>query len=95
MFSALPGSRAAASVARLAGHTVWAVAGTGRVLPGRVWDSYVTRLTDAGDAWDLELELVPLALVDAVVGPLGVQSVADALCRADCPIAPELLRSLD
>ncbi len=94
-FSALSGSRAAASVARLAGRQVWLAAGVGRVLPGRLWDAYAARLDQLGDPWDNDLELVPLDLVDAVVGPSGMQSCEDTLRRADCPIAPELLKSLD
>jgi hypothetical protein len=93
--AALTGSHAAAAVARAAGKQVWVAAGVGRVLPGRLWDAYAQRLDDASDPWDSELEIVPLSLVDKVVGPGGLSSPADALKRADCPIAPELLKSLD
>jgi translation initiation factor 2B subunit (eIF-2B alpha/beta/delta family) len=93
--SALTGSHAAAAVARAAGKQVWAAAGVGRVLPGRVWDAYAQRLDDASDPWDNELEMVPLSLIHTVVGPDGLSTPADALKRADCPIAPELLKSLD
>ena len=34
------------------------------------------------------------SLVDRLVGPGGLESVADGLRRIDCPIAPELLRSV-
>lgn len=94
-FTAVTGSHAAASVARHAGVPVWAVAGTGRVLPGRMWDAYLRRLDDEGDPWDLDQELVPLSLVDHVVGPLGIATPAEALTRADCPVVAELLKSLD
>jgi hypothetical protein len=93
--SALTGSHAAAAVAKAAGKQVWAAAGVGRVLPGRLWDSYAQRLDDAADPWDNDLELVPLSLIDTVVGPDGLATPAEALKRADCPIAPELLKSLD
>lgn len=93
--SALAGSRAAAAVARAAGKQVWVAAGVGRVLPGRLWDAYAQALDDASDPWDNELELVPLSLVDRVVGPAGLSTVEEALKRADCPIAPELLKSLE
>ena len=95
MLTALPGSRAAAAVAMAAGVPVWAVAGVGRVLPGRMWDTYATRLDDAADPWDNDLEFVPLDLITSVVGPLGAQSTADSLRRAGCPIAPELLKPLN
>ena len=93
--TALPGARAAAAVARSVGTDVWAVAGIGRVLPGRMWTTYEMRLDDAADPWDSELELVPLDLITAVIGPTGSSTPAEALRRADCPIAPELLKPLD
>ena len=89
---ATPGSLAAASAAYVAGVPVWAVVGAGRVLPQRLWDAYRARLDDASDPWDGELELVPLALVSQVIGPNGSQSADDAVRRADCPAAPELLK---
>ncbi len=92
--TAVPGSRAAAAVARLAGVPVWAVAGVGRVLPGRLWDAYARRLDDQADPWDNDFELVPLDHLDAVVGPQGLSAPAEAVQRADCPITPELFKSL-
>lgn len=94
-FTAAPGSRAAAAVAKLAGVPVWAVAGVGRVLPGRLWDAYARRLDDEADPWDNDLELVPLSHIDAVVGPSGLTSPDEAVRRADCPITPELFKTLD
>ncbi len=93
-FSASPGSRAAAAVAKLAQVPVWVVAGVGRVLPGRLWEAYARRLDDEADPWDNDLELVPLSHVDAVVGPTGLVSPDEAVRRADCPITPELFKSL-
>ncbi|MBK9180610.1 MAG: hypothetical protein IPM45_13810 [Acidimicrobiales bacterium] len=90
----IAGSRAAAAVARHAGTPVWAVAGVGRVLPGRLWEALVERL-DADDPWEADDELVPLDLVDRVAGPRGVDDVAAALAGADCPVAPELLRQVN
>lgn len=90
-FVALAGSRAAAAVARHAGRPVWLVAGVGRLLPRRVWEALVSRLDDEGEPWERDDEVVPLDLVDCVVGPDGLRPVAEALQRTDCPIAPELL----
>jgi hypothetical protein len=91
---AVAGSRAAAAVARHAGIPVWLVAGAGRLLPERMWQALVGRMAERGrEPWELDEEIVPLDLVDRVVGPKGLTSVADALRRTDCPIAPELLRS--
>ena len=44
------------------------------------------------DPWLADDEVVPLDLVDQVVGPAGLQAPAAAVKRANCPVAPELLR---
>ena len=84
-FLAPSGSRAAAAVARAAGVPVWLVAGVGRALPERLWRALTTRL-DLDNPWDDQVELVPLDLVDAVLGP-----EEGVVVRPDCPAAPELL----
>ena len=90
-FVAVSGSLAAATVARHAEVPVWLAAGVGRLLPARMWDALAgRRATRAADPWDLDEEVVPLALVDRVCGPRGLESPADALRRTDCPVAPEL-----
>lgn len=92
-FLALPGTRAAAAVARHAGVPVWLVVGAGRALPGALWDALLAGV--AGERpWDAGEELVPLDLVDVVVGPEGAATGTELALRADCPVAPELL-SLD
>jgi hypothetical protein len=91
-FVAPSGSRAAASVARLSGAEVWLVAGIGRLLPERMFNALCDRTLAADSPWDDELELVPLDLVDKVVGPTGTANPTDALRRTDCPVAPELLK---
>lgn len=93
-FIAPAGSRAAAAVARHAGIDVWVVAGAGRVLPGRLWEVIVARLDESADPWDLPEEVVPLDLATHVAGPAGVGPAAEAPKRADCPVAPELLRRI-
>ncbi len=91
-FVAPSGSRAAAAVARLAGVEVWLVAGVGRMLPERMFTALCDRTLSADSPWEDDLELVPLDLVDKVVGPTGPAAPADALRRTDCPVAPELLK---
>jgi hypothetical protein len=93
-FLAPAGSRAAAAVGRQAGHQVWLVAGVGRLLPERMFSALCDRVISADSPWDDDLELVPLDLVDRVVGPTGPANPTDALRRTDCPIAPELLKPL-
>ena len=91
-FVAESGSRAAAAVARHAGIPVWVVAGVGRVLPNRLWQTLVTLLEADIDPWYADDEVVPLDLADEVVGPGRLTSGDAAVKRADCPIPPELLR---
>jgi hypothetical protein len=92
-FLAPSGSLAAAAVARAVSVPVWTVAGAGRVLPGRLFEALVQRLEDqASPPWERGVEVVPTALADAVVGPAGLGDPAEAWRRADCPLAPELLR---
>jgi translation initiation factor 2B subunit (eIF-2B alpha/beta/delta family) len=85
------GSLAAAAVARHNDTAVWLVAGVGRVVPSRMFDWVADRGADV-DPWDDEVESVPVALVDKVVGPAGLQPVGEIRYRIDCPVAPELFR---
>jgi hypothetical protein len=90
-FVAVSGSLAAAAVARHAGVPVWLVAGVGRTLPRRMWDALVHRQgARSADPWDLDEEVVDLALIDRICGPAGVEAPEGALRRTDCPVAPEL-----
>ncbi len=91
-FLAVAGSRAAAAVAHHAGVPVWLVGGVGRLLPQRMWDGLRMRVEGPHDPWDAHDEVVPLDLVDRIAGPDGVEPVADALRRTDCPVVPELFR---
>lgn len=89
------GSYAAAALARHVGIPVWAVAGVGRVLPGRLWEALTARLADGRDeSWDRAVEVVPGDVVDVVVGPEATVPFAEAFRRADCPVTPELLKTL-
>ena len=89
---ALAGSRAAAAVARHAGVPVWAVAGVGRVLPAGLWAALVGHLDEVPEPWVAPAELVPLDLVDVIVGPGGPESLDEALARAGCVAVAELTR---
>ncbi len=92
-FVAAAGSLAAAAVGHQAGVPVWVVAGVGRVLPPALWQALLSRLEAGADPWDRTDDVVPLALVDKVVGPDGPQVPADVAARADCPAVPELTRT--
>lgn len=91
---AVAGSRAAAAVARHAGVPVWLVAGSGRLLPARLWEALLGRLDLRGEPWDCDDEVVPLDLIDVVVGPAGPGTPAEALARTDCPVAAELFKGV-
>ena len=90
-FLAVAGSRAAAAVARHAGVPVWLVVAAGRALPGPLWDALVRRVVGGACALDADAEVLPLDLVDVVVGPAGGTSPTELALRDDCPVAPELL----
>lgn len=92
-FVATEGSLAAAAVAHRLDLPVIVVAGAGRVLPARLWQALVGRVeAEDVDPWDAGIEVVPLDWATSVAGPTGALSPQDAVKRADCPIAPELLR---
>jgi hypothetical protein len=92
-FVAVAGSHAAAAVAAGTDAEVWLVVGEGRLLPERLWAALVDRQDQAGEPWELEEEVVPLSLVDVVVGPHGREPIEAMLRRTDTPVVPELLRS--
>jgi hypothetical protein len=87
---AVSGSAAAAAVGRQRNVPVWAVAGMGRVLPGPLWHALVEQLDRRGASWERAEEVVDLGWLDAVVGPDGLQAVAEAATRTTCPPVPEL-----
>lgn len=91
---ATTGSHAAAAVAVLAGRPVWAVTGVGRILPGPLWNALLHRIDEGlAEPWDRPVELVPSGLITELVGPGGRVAADEGLAAAECPVAPELLRS--
>jgi len=86
--AALPfGAIDLAVAARSHGTKVWLVAGNGRVLPDRLFQSLV-RAAGESD----EIELMAADAADQVLGPTGLEAPAGFARRADCAVAPELLR---
>jgi hypothetical protein len=92
-FVAPPGTHAAAAVGYCAEVPVWLVAGVGRLLPAQLWQAVTSRLGAECEPWELDHDVVPLALASSLCGPTGPEPVADGLRRVDCPVAPELLRT--
>jgi hypothetical protein len=76
-----------AAAARDHGAKVWLVAGLGRVLPDRLFQSLLRAVGD-----DASRELLAAEHVDRVVGPTGAEPPAMLSRRMDCTVAPELLR---
>ncbi|MGZ6994753.1 MAG: hypothetical protein ACXVIM_06045 [Acidimicrobiia bacterium] len=76
-----------AAAGRSHGTKVWLVAGMGRVLPERLFQSLTRAVGD-----DPATELIGAEQVDHVVGPTGIDPPAAFVRRADCAVAPELLR---
>lgn len=93
-FVATVGSHAAAAVAHHAGIPVWVVAGAARAVPGPVWGALRRTILGAyaDRPWDAEHDVVPLGLVDRVIGPAGSVTPEEGAGRSDGPVAPELLR---
>lgn len=90
------GSHGAASVAAHGGIPVWVALGTGRVLPGPLWDALLARLDRSPtEPWDRAVEFVPVNLLTATVGADGMADGAGGLASSSAPVAPELLRSVD
>ncbi|MGY9072554.1 MAG: hypothetical protein ACKVHU_06370 [Acidimicrobiales bacterium] len=88
---AAAGSLAVAATCRAGGGRVIAVVGAGRALPERMFEAARSSL-DSEMPWEDDEEFVPMELIDAAVGPTGEMTVADLCGRADCQLAPELLR---
>jgi hypothetical protein len=75
---------------------VWLIGGVGRVLPARLYDIVRNAaLTATSPDDDAPVEELPIARVDCIAGPRGVQRASEAAVRSDCPVVPELLRPLD
>ena len=85
------GSFTAAAVAKQTGTEVWLVAGVGRCLPASMWEP-LRDMVVTDEPWEDDHEVVPVDLIDKVIGPGGPIPTAEAKFRIDCPVAPELFR---
>ena len=87
------GTLAAACVAAHAGRAVWFVVPHGRAVGGRTWDAAIRRWRDRSNAWDRDLDEVPLDTATLVIGPTGTAPPTALVDRVDCPVAPELFKA--
>lgn len=85
------GSRAAASVAYCSEVPVWAVVGTGRVLPEALFAASVDLATEVSRPWHATAEAMPLGLASHLVDAAGCRPTPDSLDPACAPL-PELVR---
>lgn len=85
------GSLAAAATGRALGAEVWAVVPTARCLPPSMW-AYASAPLRGPEPWDEDEEIVPVELIDVLVGPDGRRPGDELRLRTDCAVAPELLR---
>ena len=76
-----------AAAARSHGARIWLVAGLGRVLPERLFESLLRAVGEDG-----KRELMAADAAERIVGPSGVDSPPALARRMDCSVAPELLR---
>ena len=98
------GSTVLAAVARSTATPVWLATGVGRRLPAEYVDEIAERVLpdteaddDGSEEWfgfgDVDVEEMPLDLVDRVVDGAGAHDVGREALRPDAPFAPELLRT--
>lgn len=85
------GSLAAAATARALGAEVWAVVPAARALPPSMW-AYASAPLRGPEPWDDDEEIVPVELIDVLIGPTGRRPGDELRLRTDCVVAPELLR---
>lgn len=89
------GSSTLAAAATTWDTPVWLVAGVGRRLPAGMVDAMVERygaLVAEHDPWELDVEVLPTALVSHVIGPHGCVPMGPPAIVPECSMAHELLR---
>jgi hypothetical protein len=76
------------------GAEAWLVAGVGRVLPERLFVSLREHLHDRANssADDETVAIVSVERFNRIAGPVRLDTGDSLARRADCPVAPELLR---
>lgn len=88
-----PGSWALAAVARTSGTPTWLVGGVGRMVPDGLWPPLVDRMrVSSPGPWSADSDLLPIELVDRIVGPAGPVEPSVARAAVDTPDVAELRR---
>ncbi len=87
------GSHVVAAVAASVGTPVWLAAGVGRRLPQQYVEAIAARVVVDTASWDLDIDDLPVGLITHVGSAEGVSDQVGVALRADCPCAPELLRT--
>jgi hypothetical protein len=86
-----PGTAELAGYARESGAEVWLVVPRGSALPARLLDA-LEHASAAEFGEDLPYEVWQAPEIDTVIGPDGPDTLGALAHRADCGVAPELLR---
>lgn len=86
------GSALLAAVAMAAGTPAWLVAGRGRRLPAPMLSAMLAAM-EVGDPFAAEVESLPATAFASIVGPEGRRPMSPEATRAECELAPELLRA--
>jgi hypothetical protein len=87
------GSRVVAAVAADVGVPVWCTSALGRRLPAEYVDAIAELVIDGADPFDTDLDELPVPLISRLVSTDGISDDPVAALRAECALAPELLRS--
>jgi hypothetical protein len=87
------GSHVVAAVAASLGVPVWCTVGLGRRLPVEYVDAIAGMVVDAADPFEIDIDDLPVALISCVVSAACISSDPVSALRAECALAPELLRS--
>lgn len=86
------GSAVLAAAATLTGTPLWLVAGRGRRLPADMVDAIARRCRPSPDPFGADVEVLATSVVTDVAGPEGRARCGPDALRAECELAPELLR---
>jgi hypothetical protein len=87
------GSHAVAALAYVAGKPAYVTARKGTRLPVELWEAMKARSIDARQPWRTDIDVVPRALVGAIVGPGGVIDASTPVVAECSPTTEMLVRS--
>jgi hypothetical protein len=87
------GSHAVAALAYVAGKPAYVTARKGTRLPVELWEAMKARSIDARQPWRTDIDVVPRAVVGAIIGPGGVIDASTPVVAECSPTTEMLVRS--